>query len=183
MAGLILNVVHYVLWGVLFAKDLAGALQAMGKSPAVSLVPLFIVLDFLYGITLVYLYAAIRPRYGPGPKTAICAGLIMWVIAALLRELGEAPFGVLPMRLYLVGVVVSLVLMPVAAVAGARFYSEAQLTASSAVAKGSLDGCCTTAQSGIAEHRQEHTRRKPGSQSHRSSPPPRPGYPAARIAA
>jgi uncharacterized membrane protein YcfT len=124
VAGLILNAVHYVLWGVLLAKDLAGALQAMGKSPAASLVPLFIVLDFLYGITLVYLYAAIRPRYGPGPKTAICAGLIMWVIAGLLRELGEAPFGFLPMRLYLLGVVVSLVLMPVAAVAGARFYNE-----------------------------------------------------------
>jgi hypothetical protein len=81
------------------------------------------VLDFLYGISLVYLYAAIRPRYGPGPKTAIWAGLIMWVIAVLLRELGEAPFGI-PLRLSLVGSVVGLVLMPVAALAGARFYSE-----------------------------------------------------------
>jgi hypothetical protein len=124
VAGLILNVVHYVLWGVLFAKDLADALQAVGKTPANSPVPLFIVLDFLYGVTLVYLYAAIRPRYGPGPKTAIWAGVIMWVIAGLLRELGEAPFGIVPLRLYLVGTVVSLVLMPVAAVAGARFYNE-----------------------------------------------------------
>ncbi len=124
VAGLILNVVHYVLWGVLFAKDLAGALQVIGKTPAHSPVPLFIVLDFLYGVTLVYLYAAIRPRYGPGPKTAICAGLIMWVIAVLLRELGEAPFGIVPLWLYLVGTVVGLVLMPIAALAGARFYSE-----------------------------------------------------------
>jgi hypothetical protein len=124
VAGLILNVVHYVLWGVLFAKELADALQAIGRTPANSPVPLFIVLDFLYGVTLVYLYAAIRPRYGPGPKTAIWAGVIMWVIAVLLRELGEAPFGVVPLRLYLVGTVVGLVLMPVAAVAGARFYNE-----------------------------------------------------------
>jgi hypothetical protein len=124
VAGLILNVVHYVFWGVLVAKDLADALQAIGKTPANSPVPLFIVLDFLYGVTLVYLYAAIRPRYGAGPKTAIWAGVIMWVIAVLLRELGEAPFGFLPMRLYLLGAVVGLVLMPVAAVAGARFYSE-----------------------------------------------------------
>jgi hypothetical protein len=124
VAGLILNVVHYVLWGVVFAKDLADALQAIGKTPANSPVPLFIVLDFLYGVTLVYLYAAIRPRYGPGPKTAIWAGLIMWVIAGFLRELGEAPFGIVPLRLSLVGMVVGLVLMPVAAVAGARFYNE-----------------------------------------------------------
>jgi hypothetical protein len=124
LAGLILNVVHYVLWGVVFAKDLADALQAIGRTPANSPVLLFIVLDFLYGVTLVYLYAAIRPRYGPGPKTAIWAGVIMWVIAVLLRELGEAPFGVVPLRLYLVGTVVGLVLMPVAALAGARFYNE-----------------------------------------------------------
>jgi hypothetical protein len=124
VAGLILNVVHYILWGVLFAKDLAGALQAVGKTPANSPVPLFVVLDFLYGVTLIYLYAAIRPRYGPGPKTAFWAGVIMWVIAVLLRELGEAPFGVVPLRLYFVGTVVGLVLMPVAAVAGARFYNE-----------------------------------------------------------
>ena len=124
VAGLILNVVHYVLWGVVFAKDLADALQAIGRTPAHSPVLLFIVLDFLYGVTLVYLYAAIRPRYGPGPKTAIWAGVIMWVIAVFLRELGEAPFGVVPLQLYLVGTVVGLVLMPVAAVAGARFYNE-----------------------------------------------------------
>jgi hypothetical protein len=123
VAGLILTVVYYVLWGVVFAKDLAGAFQAIGKTPPRS-PALFIVLDFLYGVALVYLYAAIRPRYGPGPKTAICAGLIMWVIAVLLRELGEVPFGIVPLRLSLVGTVVGLVLMPVAAVAGARFYSE-----------------------------------------------------------
>jgi len=108
---------------VVFSKDLADAFQAIGKTPPRS-PALFIVLDFLYGISLVYLYAAIRPRYGPGPKTAIWAGLIMWVIAVLLRELGEAPFGVIPLRLSLVGTVVGLVLMPVAALAGARFYSE-----------------------------------------------------------
>ena len=124
VAGLILNVIHYVLWGVVFAKELADALQAIGRTPANSPVLLFIVLDFLYGVTLVYLYAAIRPRYGPGPKTAIWAGLIMWVIAVWLRELGEFPFGIVPVRLYLVGAVVGLVLMPVAAVAGARFYNE-----------------------------------------------------------
>lgn len=124
VAGVILNVVDYVLWGVLLAKDFQAALEAIGRPPADSLVPLFIVLDFLYGIALVYLYAAIRPRFGPGPKTAVYAGLIMWVIAGLLHAIGESPLGLLPMRLYLLGTVVGLVQIPVAAVAGARFYAE-----------------------------------------------------------
>jgi len=33
-------------------------------------------------------------------------------------------FGIVPLRLSLIGTVVGLVLMPLAAVAGARFYSE-----------------------------------------------------------
>jgi len=124
VAGLILNVVDYIFWGVLFAKDFQAALEAIGRPPADSLIPLFVVLDFVYGITLVYLYAAIRPRFGPGPRTAVYAGLIMWVIAGLLHAIGEGPLGFFPMRLYLLGTVVGLVLIPVAAVAGARFYTE-----------------------------------------------------------
>jgi hypothetical protein len=82
------------------------------------------VLDFVYGIILVYLYAAIRPRFGPGPGAAVSAGLIVWLLVGLLHTLGEAPLGFLPMRLYVLGTVVGLVLMPLAAVAGARFYTE-----------------------------------------------------------
>jgi hypothetical protein len=38
---------------------------------------------FLCGIVLVWLYASIRPRYGPGPKTAVIAGLTIWLITRL----------------------------------------------------------------------------------------------------
>jgi hypothetical protein len=37
----------------------------------------------LGGIVLVWLYASIRPRYGPGPKTAVIAGLTVWLITRL----------------------------------------------------------------------------------------------------
>jgi hypothetical protein len=124
VAGLVLNVVDYVFWGVLYAKDFEAALRAIGRPPPDSLIPLFVLLDFLYGITLVYLYAAIRPRYGPGPGTAVRAGLIMWVIAGLLHSIGEAPLGFLPMRLYVIGTLVTLVLFPIAAASGAKFYRE-----------------------------------------------------------
>lgn len=124
LAGLVLNVVDYVVWGVLLRNEMAAALQQLGRPPADSLVPLFILLDFLYGIVLVYVYAAIRPRYGPGPRTAVWAGIIVWVLIGLLHALGEAPMGFLPGRLYLIGTLVALVLLPVAALIGARFYSE-----------------------------------------------------------
>jgi hypothetical protein len=124
VAGLILNVVDYVFWGVLYAEDFAAALQAIGRPPADSLIPLWVLLDFFYGMALVYVYAAIRPRFGAGPGTAVRAGLIVWVVAGLFHAIGEGPLGFLPMRLYVLGTIVGLVAIPIATVAGAKFYRE-----------------------------------------------------------
>jgi hypothetical protein len=124
VAGLVLNVVDYLVWGVWLAPDFGAALQSAGKGPPDSLMPLWILLDFVYGIALVQLYAAIRPRFGPGPGTAVKAGLFVWVISGLLHALAEGPLGLLPMRLYVIGTVVALIEFPIAAVAGAKFYRE-----------------------------------------------------------
>jgi hypothetical protein len=106
VAGLVLNVIDYLVYGVWLAPELAAAMQAAGKRPVDSLIPLFILLDFVYGIALVQLYAAIRPRFGAGPATAVKAGIFVWVIAGLLHAIGEAPMGLLPMRLYTIGTLV-----------------------------------------------------------------------------
>src|ERR671919_2983805 len=92
LAGLVLNVVDFLLYGVILADDINAAMQALGKpAMAGSSIAVFVVLDFLYGIALVWGYAAIRPRFGAGPRTAVYAGLYMWVLIALLHAIGEAP--------------------------------------------------------------------------------------------
>ena len=45
----------------------------------------------LNGIAATWLYAAVRPRFGPGPKTAVLAGFAYWVIGEALPSLGYAP--------------------------------------------------------------------------------------------
>ncbi len=125
LAGVVLNVVDYVLYGVVLAAEFNAAMQALGKQPmSMSLIYWFIFLDFIYGIVFIWLYAAIRPRFGPGPKTAVWAGLAIWVLIALLHALGEAPMGLFPQRLYVIGTVVALVEYPVAAAIGAYIYQE-----------------------------------------------------------
>ena len=42
-----------------------------------------IALDLLTGISILWLYAAIRPRYGPGAKTATIAAFASWFIVSL----------------------------------------------------------------------------------------------------
>ena len=41
-----------------------------------------VLLFVVMGIGLIWLYAAIRPRYGPGPRTAAIAGFVMWLITS-----------------------------------------------------------------------------------------------------
>jgi hypothetical protein len=124
VAGLVLNVIDFLVYGVWLAPDMAAAMQAAGRPPIDNLIPLFVVVDFLFGIALVQLYAAIRPRFGAGPATAVKAGIYVWVLTGLLHAIAEAPMGLLPQRLYTIGTLVSLVAFPLAAVAGAKFYRE-----------------------------------------------------------
>jgi hypothetical protein len=125
VAGVVLNVVDYVLFGMILAADMNAAMQALGKPPiSGGMVMWFVLLDFLYGIFLVWLYAAVRPRFGAGPGTAVKAGLAVWVLYGLLHVLAEGPMGLFPQNLMVISTLVMLVQYPLAAVAGAKFYTE-----------------------------------------------------------
>jgi len=127
LAGVVLNVVDYVFYGVMMKQDLAAAMQALGKQPGAmdSLVPLFVTLDFVTGIALLWVYAAIRPRFGAGVKTAVIAGVAVWFFVGLLHALGEGPMGLFPQKVYTVGTLVALVQYAVAGAVGAYVYKEA----------------------------------------------------------
>ncbi len=126
LAGVVLNIIDWLTYGVWLKPDMAAAMQAMGKDPAVmsSAVPLWVVLDFVYGIGILWVYAAIRPRFGAGPKTAVIAGLAVWFFVGLLHAIGEAPMGLMPQRLMTIGTIVGLIAIPVATVVGAYVYKE-----------------------------------------------------------
>jgi hypothetical protein len=82
-------------------------------------------LNLLAGIWIMWLYAAIRPRYGPGPKTAALAGLAGWVAVAII-EVQFAALFLLPISLagLAVPLGVALPAMIVAAMVGAWKYQE-----------------------------------------------------------
>ena len=126
LAGVVLNIVDFVFFGVMMKQDIAAAMQALGKQPGAmdSAIPLWVALDFVSGIGLVWVYAAIRPRFGAGVKTAVIAGLAVWFFVGLLHAIGEAPMGMMPQRLMTIGTCVALVSIPVATVVGAYVYKE-----------------------------------------------------------
>lgn len=84
-AGVLINISEYLLNEVVLKKANEDALKALGKTMpeggGTSLV--WILLGFLVGIVAVWLYAAIRPRYGAGPATAVKAGVGVWLLTQL----------------------------------------------------------------------------------------------------
>ena len=44
---------------------------------------LFTILNVLAGVFVVWLYVMFRPRCGPGPKTAVLAGLVFWLVSTM----------------------------------------------------------------------------------------------------
>jgi hypothetical protein len=126
LAGIVINLVEFVTNGIILKADWAHAMQALGKSPQItgSAIAIYNLWGFLVGIAAVWIYAAIRPRYGAGAGTAARAGLAAWALAVLLANLANYPSGLYPTRLLVITSVVALVEIVIAAIVGAWVYKE-----------------------------------------------------------
>jgi len=81
-------------------------------------------LTLLLGIVIVLGYAAIRPRFGPGPKTAIMAALFAWFgIYFYSGIINGLLFGI-PLASMLVVLGWGLIFYILATIAGAALYKE-----------------------------------------------------------
>lgn len=126
VAGLIIDVVEGILEGVILGPEWRQAMQALGHPlrETGTNVARHVLLGLAYGLTAVWLYAAIRPRFGAGPKTALYAGIAVWVLSSLLPSVNWGPRGLLPGHLFTIAVVVGLVEIVAATEAGAWLYHE-----------------------------------------------------------
>lgn len=125
LAGLIINISEFILNVPVFGAELDAALKAHGL-PVIGTqaVAVFLVMGFVLGIATVWLYAAIRPRFGASARTAACAGLLVWFFAYLYPGIGYGMLGLFSMKLIVVGIVWGLVELVIASVAGAWLYKE-----------------------------------------------------------
>ena len=85
----------------------------------------YIMMDFILAILVVWLYAAIRPRFGPGPGTAVKAALFAWVFGGVIWY-SLVLMGLFSQTNYFMSAAVSLVNTAVGALVGAKLYSEAE---------------------------------------------------------
>lgn len=80
VAGILFFALHFLGFMIL-GMDMDAWLAAHSlHEPAMWV---FIVTDILLGVMAVWLYAAIRPRFGPGARTAAIAAAFMWFFFCL----------------------------------------------------------------------------------------------------
>ena len=127
VAGLIFNLGDFILNSVVMAEDYRQTMTRLGLDVAAMETPAgilpWIVIDFLYGLLVIWTYAAIRPRFGPGPKTAIMAGLVPFAAATLLFA-GFTSMGMFSTELLVKGTVFGLPHYVIGSLAGAWMYTE-----------------------------------------------------------
>ena len=85
---------------------------------------IYLVFHLVAAILAVWLYSAIRPRLGAGPKTALIAGLFVWFFYGLCFGLNAGAMGLIPTNVLVADSLTTLVQYVVATLAGAWVYKE-----------------------------------------------------------
>lgn len=125
VAGIVLDILGYLVDGVMLSARWTFAMQQLGRTGfSLNQMIRFNILGLGWGILAIWLYAAIRPRYGAGPGTAVCAGLAAWAIGTLLPNAGLWLAGILPRGLTVLTTGGGIVESVVAVLAGAALYQE-----------------------------------------------------------
>lgn len=130
VAGIILNIIDFLANGVIlttrmradanaFKPGLGDQMSAMDPGQIAG----YVFFDFIVGFLLVWTYAAIRPRFGPGPRTAMYVALLFFVFGMILTY-GYRNMGIMSAGLWYAYSGIWLVNLLLASIVGAWIYSE-----------------------------------------------------------
>ena len=128
VAGLIMNVAGFLVQGMMLGPRMMGEMIAAaptlaGKGEDAMSMAGRVITQFVIGILLVWLYAAMRPRFGPGPKTAMYAAFVIW-LCGFLFYLDWLYLGMMTAATYAMMSVAMVVTLAIAAWVGCMLYKE-----------------------------------------------------------
>ena len=126
LAGLVLNIGEFLLNDFVLGTQMKAFMAEHNfKEPGVNFMIVAVALTFVMGIVIVLGYALIRPRLGPGPKTAIIAGVLAWFCVYFYSGVINGVLFGIPAGTMVIVLVWGLVQYAIAAIAGAWLYKEA----------------------------------------------------------
>lgn len=125
VGGVVLNIIDYVVNGVWLASQWIAAASKLGSANAMAPAAImgYVLGDFVFALLIVWLYAAMRPRFGPGAGTGARASLAIWIVSAVYGA-QMVGLGLYPAQLVATSVACSLVGMLAAGYLGGMLYKE-----------------------------------------------------------
>jgi hypothetical protein len=125
VAGVVANAGDFLVNRYILAEDGEQLVQRLNLDPQKvgASSTTWTVVDFFYGILLVFTYAAMRPRLGPGPRTAIISGLTLY-LAITIVLMGFMSMGMFVQDAFMRSAGLQLVIALAASVSGAAVYKE-----------------------------------------------------------
>jgi hypothetical protein len=127
-ASITIFIINGIGNGLILSNDFLMWEMSMGSTihpPQMSTaLSLWIVMSLIFGFSVVWLYVAIRPRLGAGPKTAVAAGFFLWMTAKLAVALDMITLGVLPQTLLIGQVSIGMIAFLAAGLVGGAIYKE-----------------------------------------------------------
>ncbi len=125
LAGLIINLSGLALAHFVLGPGYIESFKAKFPTNSESTMALqHLSLRFWFGILAVFLYAAIRPRFGPGPRTALIAGTTLFLSVGIVMLLSIKNLGLLSGNMLLLAGVWSWCELCLGALIGGRIYRE-----------------------------------------------------------
>jgi hypothetical protein len=125
LAGLFINIGGSIQNELVMKDQWDAALQSLNRAPISGDSALWLmVMGFVMGMALVWIYAAVSPRFGQRHKAAVAAGLITWLLVYVLALGWSAALGVYSAKLYLSTVSWSLIETLGASFVGAWLYER-----------------------------------------------------------
>ncbi len=127
-AGIILviiNILVQIIFGNRMQQDVNAWMPGMTERISMSgtAIAFSLIMKFIIGILLIGCYAAIRPRFGPGPRTATYSALFVWVLGGIFFS-DYLMIGMLSIGTYMIIEAFQLIAFLLAVLTGARMYTE-----------------------------------------------------------
>jgi hypothetical protein len=127
VGGIVANVCDFVSNSFVLADDMQQMAQRLGLDQAhlasSTVMITWIVIDFIYATLIVWTYAAIRPRLGPGPATALSAGLVLFAAVTVILY-GFTEMGIFTTATFVKASLFSALTAALTSLAGAKVYTE-----------------------------------------------------------
>jgi hypothetical protein len=126
VAGIVGDLLDFPVDDVWLAPQWTAGMKALGhpEFPSSGLI-WFNLLGLVIGLVAIWIYAGIRPRFGAGVKTAIYAGVAVWILGFLVPNVSFMYVqGLFSEHLTLATTAGALVECVVGTIAGAALYKE-----------------------------------------------------------